>query len=97
MADSVEISNCIISTIYGISSRNSIPAQFYNCEVKQFEMLATSTLVKKARLSEPQKILVGMIRKLFFQRGQEEKRAHFYVKQREYPPKKSARAFYALR
>lgn len=69
MADSVEISNCIISTIYGISSRNSIPVQFHNCEVKQFEMLATSTLVKKARLSEPQKILVGMIRKLFFQPG----------------------------
>ena len=69
MADSVEISDCIISTIYGISSRNSIPSQFHNCEVKQFEMLATSTLVKRARLSEPQKILVGMIRKIFFQPG----------------------------
>lgn len=69
MSDSVEISNCIISTIYGISSRNSIPNQFHDCEVKQFEMLATTTLVKKARLTEPQKILVGMIQKIFFQPG----------------------------
>lgn len=69
VTDNVEISDCIISTIYGISSRNSIPSQFHDCEVKQFEMLATSTLVKRARLSEPQKILVGMIQKLFYQPG----------------------------
>lgn len=69
MAENVEIRDSIISTIYGISSRNSIPSQFYECEVKQFEMLATTTLVKRARLSDSQKILVEMIRKIFFQPG----------------------------
>lgn len=69
LAENVEISKCIISTIYGISSRNSIPNQFCNCEVEQFEMLATTTLVKRARLSDSQKILVEMIRKIFFQPG----------------------------
>lgn len=69
MAEDVEIRKCIISTMYGISSRNSIPSQFYDCEVMQFEMLATNTLVKRARLSDSQKILVEMIHKLFFQPG----------------------------
>ncbi len=68
MSETVEISNCIISTIYGISSRNSIPNQFSKCEIEQFEMVAT-TLVKRARLLESQKILAGMIRKIFFQPG----------------------------
>ena len=69
MTEDVEIRKSFISTIYGISSRNSIPSQFYDCEVKQFEMLATTTLVKRARLSDSQKILVEMIRKIFFQPG----------------------------
>ncbi|HAP22147.1 MAG TPA: hypothetical protein DCR27_12835 [Lachnospiraceae bacterium] len=69
MAENVEIRKSIISTIYGISSKDSIPSQFYDCEVKQFEMLATNTLVKRARLSDSQKILAEMIHKLFFQPG----------------------------
>lgn len=69
IVESVEIRKSIISTIYGVSSRSSIPAQFCDCEVKQFELLATNTLVKRARLSNSQKILVEMIRKLFFQPG----------------------------
>ena len=69
MAENMEIRKSFISTIYGISSKNSIPSQFYDCEVKQFEMLATNTLVKRARLSDSQKILVEIIHKLFFQPG----------------------------
>lgn len=49
--------------------RKGIPCQFQSCDVKQFEMLATTTLVKKARLTQSQKILIGMIRKIFFQPG----------------------------
>lgn len=94
MADSVEISDCIISTIYGISSRNSIPSQFHNCEVKQFEMLATSTLVKRARLSEPQKILVRMIRKIFFQPGAGRKESTLLRETEGVSTKKSVRTFY---
>lgn len=66
---SVSLRNCLISTVHGIASRNSIPAQLEGCEVVQFERLATTTLVKKARLSESQKLFVEMIRKIFFQPG----------------------------
>ena len=59
----------MINTIFGISSRNSIPSQFSNCDVALFEMLSTTTLIKKARLTESQKYFVDMIRKLFFQPG----------------------------
>lgn len=67
--NSVNLKNCYISTVHGIASRNSIPAQLEGCEVAQFERLATTTLVKKARLSESQKLFVEMIRKIFFQPG----------------------------
>lgn len=73
--ESVEIRKSTISTLYGVSSRSSIPKQFYECEVMQFEMLATNTLVKRARLSDSQKILVEMIHKLFFQPGKGRKEA----------------------
>ena len=69
ITESVEIRNTDICTVYGISSKNSIPNQFYECKIYQYEMLATNTLVKRARLSDSQKILVEMIHKLFFQPG----------------------------
>jgi len=65
----LKLSGCIISIVYGIASRKSIPEQIVNCDVEHFEMLATTTLIKKARLSEPQKLFVEMLRKLFFQPG----------------------------
>lgn len=67
--NSVNLKNCYISTVHGIASRHSIPAQLEGCEVAQFERLATTTLVKRARLSESQKLFVEMIRKIFFQPG----------------------------
>lgn len=67
--DSVRFHECIISTAYGIASRKSVPTQLVNCEVEHFEMLATTTLIKKARLSESQKLFVQMLRKIFFQPG----------------------------
>lgn len=67
--DSVNLKNCYISTVHGIASSSSVPPQLEGCEVAQFERLATTTLVKKARLSESQKLFVEMIRKIFFQPG----------------------------
>ncbi len=65
----IKLSGCIISTVYGISSRKSIPVQITDCSVEHFEMLATTTLIKKARLTESQKLFVEMLRKIFFQPG----------------------------
>ena len=57
LCDSVKIGGCIISTVYGIASRKSVPTQVADCSVENFEMLATTTLIKKARLSESQNSL----------------------------------------
>lgn len=65
----VKLEKCDIATVYGIASRKSIPEQLAECNVEQVEMLATTTPIKKARLSESQKLFVEMLRKIFFQPG----------------------------
>ena len=75
LGDSVSLSKCIISTVYGIASRKSIPQQLMTSDVGNVEMLATTTLIKRARLSESQKLLVEMLRKIFFQPGAGRKEA----------------------
>ena len=71
LADTLSLCDCIISTAYGIASHESINnnSHFVSCEVESVEALATATLIKKARLSEPQKIFVGMLKKIFLQPG----------------------------
>ncbi len=66
---SVKLNRCLISKIYGIASRSGIPVQFVECEVSEYEQLATTTLIKRAHLSEAQKLFVEMLRKIFFQPG----------------------------
>lgn len=75
LSSSVRIERCILSEVHGISSRKSIPEQIMECEVERFEMLATTTLIKRARLSESQKLYVEMIRKIFYQPGAGRKEA----------------------
>lgn len=74
-SSTVRIEKCILSEVHGISSRQSIPKQVVDCEVCRFEMLATTTLIKRARLSESQKLFVEMLRKIFFQPGSGRKEA----------------------
>lgn len=73
--EQVQIKNCIISTVYGISSSESILSQIVDCEIENYETLATTTLIKKANLSDSQKLLVEMLRKIFFQPGAGRKEA----------------------
>lgn len=73
--DQVQIKDCIISTVYGVSSLKSIQAEFVNCTIENYETLATTTLIKKANLSISQKLLVEMLRKIFFQPGAGRKEA----------------------
>lgn len=73
--EQVQIKDCIISTVYGISSSSSLPEQIVNCEIGDYEALATTTLIKKARLSDAQKMLVDMLQKIFFQPGSGRKEA----------------------
>ena len=66
---SVSIDNCIINTVFGIASNKSVPKQISNCSVDHFELLATTTLIKRAHLSVSQKLFVESLRKIFFQPG----------------------------
>ena len=75
LADTVTIEDSIISTIYGISSIGGIPSQLVRCDTEDFEPLATTALIKKARLSESQKLFVEMMRKIYFQPGAGRKEA----------------------
>lgn len=73
--DQVQIKDCLISTVYGVSSVKSIPAEFVNCDIENYETLATTTLIKRANLSISQKLLVEMLRKIFLQPGAGRKEA----------------------
>lgn len=65
----VLLQNCIISSIYGIASYNSLPDTITDCEIEHYEAFSTTSLIKKAKLSESQMLFVVMLRKLFFQPG----------------------------
>jgi energy-coupling factor transporter ATP-binding protein EcfA2 len=67
--NSITIKDCFIGTIYGIASHKSVPTQIVKCDVDCFETLATTTLIKRAKLSEIQKIFVTIIKRIFFQPG----------------------------
>lgn len=69
LSTDVNIKDSIISTIYGIASYKSIPIQIQDCSVENFEALATTTLIKRAKLSISQKIFITMIRRIFYQPG----------------------------
>lgn len=73
--EKTRIRNCIISTVYGVSARESIPDQITECTIDNYESLATTTRIKKANLSDPQKMLVDMLQKIFFQPGAGRKEA----------------------
>lgn len=63
------LSDCLISTIYGIPSAKGLPSNFVECSISSFETLATTTLIKRANLSESQKLFAQMLRKIFLQPG----------------------------
>lgn len=73
--DQVIIRGCIIDNVYGISSSESIPSQIVDCEIMKCEALSTTALIRRANLSEAQKMLVEMLKKIFLQPGAGRKEA----------------------
>ena len=69
ITDKVSIKNCLINSVMGISSEKGIPTQFSGCDVEKFEAIGTMSRIKKAKLSNQQKIFVAIIKKIFFQPG----------------------------
>jgi hypothetical protein len=71
----VTLSGCEIRRLSGITAEAGLPDWISNCRIAQFDQLSTTSLVRRARLSDPQKILVTIVRKTFFQRGAARKEA----------------------
>lgn len=69
ITDKVSIKDCLINSVMGISSEKGIPTQFSGCQVEKFEAIGTMSRIKKAKLSNQQKIFVAIIKKIFFQPG----------------------------
>ena len=67
--DNSAIAECEIDKIVGISSEKGLPAQIRDCRIDNFESFSTVSRIKRAKLSAPQKILVTIIKKIFFQPG----------------------------
>ncbi len=69
LSNTVVFKKCIIATVFGVAAVSGVSEQVKECEVGKFETLATTTLVKKAKLTVSQKIFITMIRRIFYQPG----------------------------
>lgn len=76
LLDEVEIKGCMIGKVHGVASGKGLPSQIgADNKIDAFERLATTTLIKKARLSESQKLFAEILRKIFLQPGAGRKEA----------------------
>ena len=61
--------NCSIVRVEGIGGSRALPACLSDCDVDLFDDRQTNAAIIRSNLSEPLKVLLVMIRKLFLQRG----------------------------
>ncbi|MCC3274524.1 hypothetical protein LJ753_01395 [Arthrobacter sp. zg-Y20] len=66
----VFIDDCIIEVVDGVSARNELPEMFgHNCVVSDYRYALTTASISGLNLSNSQKTLLALLKKLFFQRG----------------------------
>ncbi len=65
----VEIRNCIIGKVDGVSEAAGLPTWISDNEVDKYVRVNTVTRIKQAKLSPEQKVFVTIIKKTFFQPG----------------------------
>lgn len=66
----VFIDNCVIDRVEGVSSQDKLPESFGpKCAVEEFDEALSSARISTLNLSNPQKTLLALIKKLFFQPG----------------------------
>ena len=65
----VEIRNCIIGKVDGVSEAAGLPTWISDNEVDKYVRVNTVTRIKQAKLSSEQKVFVTIIKKTFFQPG----------------------------
>jgi len=66
----VFIDNCVIDRVIGISSRDKMPPSFGpKCEIEEFDSALSSSRISTLSLTDSQKTLLAIVKKLFFQKG----------------------------
>lgn len=63
------VSSCIINRATGITNEKGFPSWIKNCDTISFDMVNNATLIKESSLTDPQKLLLSIIQKIFFQWG----------------------------
>ncbi len=67
--NNLQIENCLVSKLSGISSTTGLPEWIKNCDVIEFDRISNAARIKDSPLSAPQKLLLSIIQKIFFQPG----------------------------
>jgi hypothetical protein len=65
----VSFVSCAFATIEGISSESGKPEWLRDCKIDKFSSVATTSRIRAAKLDPAQKVLVTILRKVFFQKG----------------------------
>lgn len=80
LKENVTIQNCHFTTVYGIASDTVLDSHpsFSECNVENVDELATATLIKNARFSNPQGAFIQMLKMLFLQPGKGRRESTLY-------------------
>jgi len=65
----VSIRNCLIEKVDGVGSADKLPEVFQECEFGEFKAAVTTARISELNLTNAQKTLLALIKKLFFQPG----------------------------
>jgi len=65
----INIKDCYIDSVYGISNSNSIPSWMNNCQISKYEHVENTASIKNLKLTPSQRILCVVLHKTFFQPG----------------------------
>lgn len=65
----VEIDDCLIEDVYGVSSESGIPPWITKTAIRRFDNTSNIARIKESRLTPPQILFLAIIHKIFFQPG----------------------------
>lgn len=66
---SVRVESCIVDCVKGMGGVDKLPDVFHNCEVGVFDKAITVARISELKLTDQQKTLMAIVKKLFFQPG----------------------------
>jgi hypothetical protein len=67
--EDVEISESIIQQVLGVSAAGGMPGWIKGCDVETYESVSTVARIRRAELTDEQRIFLTIVKKLFFQPG----------------------------